>query len=183
MKSLFADYKTPTMAQCEMLGREIGLVKRVVQVFFQNARAKNKRGKLPLQQTSSPLLESSQQHCKLCGFSYSNSLTVQDHVFTKQHIDMIKASIKAGTFPGNHKEHYLDATTTFTSTSNKGARGTLNSISSSSINEPDPSDLSSITTTCDEVMNFLHHYTSSGSNTIINTNFPNRPKLSTSIGK
>lgn len=32
MKSLFSDYKTPTMAECEMLGREIGLPKRVVQV-------------------------------------------------------------------------------------------------------------------------------------------------------
>ena len=32
MKSLFSDYKTPTMAECEMLGREIGLQKRVVQV-------------------------------------------------------------------------------------------------------------------------------------------------------
>ncbi|XP_058799739.1 zinc finger homeobox protein 4, partial [Phymastichus coffea] len=31
MKSLFSDYKTPTMAECEMLGREIGLPKRVVQ--------------------------------------------------------------------------------------------------------------------------------------------------------
>lgn len=33
MKSLFSDYKTPTMAECEMLGREIGLPKRVVQVI------------------------------------------------------------------------------------------------------------------------------------------------------
>ncbi|KAJ8677417.1 hypothetical protein QAD02_013204 [Eretmocerus hayati] len=34
MKSLFSDYKTPTMAECEMLGQEIGLPKRVVQVRF-----------------------------------------------------------------------------------------------------------------------------------------------------
>lgn len=37
MKSLFSDYKTPTMAECEMLGREIGLPKRVVQVSNNNA--------------------------------------------------------------------------------------------------------------------------------------------------
>lgn len=34
MKSLFSDYKTPTMSECEMLGHEIGLPKRVVQVNF-----------------------------------------------------------------------------------------------------------------------------------------------------
>ena len=32
MKNIFADYKTPTMAECEMLGKEIGLPKRVIQV-------------------------------------------------------------------------------------------------------------------------------------------------------
>lgn len=31
MKNLFADYKTPTMAECEMLGHELGLAKRVIQ--------------------------------------------------------------------------------------------------------------------------------------------------------
>ncbi|XP_031781828.1 zinc finger homeobox protein 4 isoform X2 [Nasonia vitripennis] len=44
MKSLFSDYKTPTMAECEMLGREIGLPKRVVQglrVAFPLARYYN----------------------------------------------------------------------------------------------------------------------------------------------
>lgn len=38
MKSLFSDYKTPTMAECEMLGREIGLPKRVVQVSIDDPR-------------------------------------------------------------------------------------------------------------------------------------------------
>ena len=33
MKNIFADYKTPTMAECEMLGKEIGLPKRVIQVM------------------------------------------------------------------------------------------------------------------------------------------------------
>lgn len=34
MKSLFFSYKTPSMTECEILGREIGLPKRVVQVRF-----------------------------------------------------------------------------------------------------------------------------------------------------
>lgn len=43
MKSLFTDYKTPSMTECDVLGREIGLHKRVVQVWFQNARAKQRK--------------------------------------------------------------------------------------------------------------------------------------------
>ena len=41
MKCVFADYKTPSMTECEVLGKEIGLHKRVVQVWFQvNERLK-----------------------------------------------------------------------------------------------------------------------------------------------
>lgn len=43
LKACFSDYRTPTMQECEMLGNEIGLPKRVVQVWFQNARAKEKK--------------------------------------------------------------------------------------------------------------------------------------------
>uniref|UniRef100_A0A3B5KXV7 Homeobox domain-containing protein n=1 Tax=Xiphophorus couchianus TaxID=32473 RepID=A0A3B5KXV7_9TELE len=39
LKSCFNDYRTPTMLECEVLGNDIGLPKRVVQVWFQNARA------------------------------------------------------------------------------------------------------------------------------------------------
>uniref|UniRef100_A0A8C6SWZ2 Zinc finger homeobox 3 n=1 Tax=Neogobius melanostomus TaxID=47308 RepID=A0A8C6SWZ2_9GOBI len=46
LKSCFNDYRTPTMLECEVLGNDIGLPKRVVQVWFQNARAKEKKAKL-----------------------------------------------------------------------------------------------------------------------------------------
>lgn len=46
MKMLFHEYKTPSMAECEQLGCEIGLHKRVVQVWFQNARAKERKAKV-----------------------------------------------------------------------------------------------------------------------------------------
>ncbi|KAJ8896986.1 hypothetical protein PR048_002332 [Dryococelus australis] len=101
MKSLFSDYKTPTMAECEMLGREIGLPKRVVQVWFQNARAKEKKNKLALQKVlGSP--ESNQdgsrppEECKLCQFKYSHKYSIQDHIFTKKHIDTVKVHIESG---------------------------------------------------------------------------------------
>lgn len=94
MKSLFGDYKTPTMAECEMLGREIGLPKRVVQVWFQNARAKEKKGKLALQkvlgtadsETSNVLPDD----CKYCNFKYSHKYSIQDHIFTKSHIANVR---------------------------------------------------------------------------------------------
>lgn len=105
MKSLFSDYKTPTMAECEMLGREIGLPKRVVQVWFQNARAKEKKNKLALQKalvgdgappapTTTP--ERPPEECRLCQFKYSHKYSVQDHIFTKKHIDNVKAYIESG---------------------------------------------------------------------------------------
>lgn len=107
MKSLFNDYKTPTMAECEMLGREIGLPKRVVQVWFQNARAKEKKNKIALQkalggpETSPSVVTSSEssrppEECKLCLFKYSHKYSIQDHIFTKKHIDNVKAHIESG---------------------------------------------------------------------------------------
>ncbi|UJR30210.1 hypothetical protein I4U23_017748 [Adineta vaga] len=43
MKAIFMEYRTPTMPECKLLGKEIDLQKRVVQVWFQNPRAKEKK--------------------------------------------------------------------------------------------------------------------------------------------
>lgn len=97
MKSLFNDYKTPTMAECEMLGREIGLPKRVIQVWFQNARAKEKKNKLTIIKALGPNDNDVQRlsdECKLCQFKYSHKYSVQDHIFTKKHIDMVKSYLE-----------------------------------------------------------------------------------------
>ena len=45
LKHCYNDYRTPTIHECELLGQEIGLPRRVVQVWFQNCRAKDKKGK------------------------------------------------------------------------------------------------------------------------------------------
>lgn len=94
MKSLFNDYKTPTMSECEILGREIGLPKRVIQVWFQNARAKDKKAKMTLQKMGDEAAEKPLEECKLCDFKYSHKYSVQDHIFTKAHIDNVKASVE-----------------------------------------------------------------------------------------
>lgn len=97
MKSLFSDYKTPTMAECEMLGREIGLPKRVVQVWFQNARAKEKKNKLAMQKmlgTNESDTPKTPEDCKYCAFKYSHKYSVQDHIFTKSHIANVKMHLE-----------------------------------------------------------------------------------------
>ncbi|UYV84163.1 hypothetical protein LAZ67_X001373 [Cordylochernes scorpioides] len=95
MKSIFNDYKTPSMAECEQLGREIGLPKRVIQVWFQNARAKEKKAKLVFAKTfGQEFIESTKlpEECKLCHVKYKFSATsVQDHIFSKEHIDVVRS--------------------------------------------------------------------------------------------
>jgi len=99
MKSIFADYKTPSMAECECLGREIGLPKRVVQVWFQNARAKEKKAKLAFAKTFGQELESNSkpiEECKICCIKYNlkfSSTSMQDHLFSKKHIENLKIHI------------------------------------------------------------------------------------------
>ena len=96
MKSVFVDYKTPTMAECEMFGREIQLPKRVIQVWFQNARAKEKKAKIALMKIIGQEPESMKTatECKVCNFEYSNKYSIQDHLFARSHIDNMRAFIE-----------------------------------------------------------------------------------------
>lgn len=101
MKSVFADYKTPSMAECETLGREVGLAKRVVQVWFQNARAKEKKAKLAEckafgQEYSENSCGKAAEECKVCAIKYNarnSSTSMQDHLFSHKHIENLKNHI------------------------------------------------------------------------------------------
>ncbi|XP_048112350.1 zinc finger homeobox protein 3-like isoform X1 [Alosa alosa] len=96
LKACFTDYKTPTMLECEALGNHIGLAKRVVQVWFQNARAKEKKAKLNLakqfggepSQSEAPKTE-----CTLCAVKYNSCLSVRDHVFSQAHVAKVKEAV------------------------------------------------------------------------------------------
>ncbi|KAK3548277.1 hypothetical protein QTP70_007347 [Hemibagrus guttatus] len=96
LKACFSDYKTPTMLECEALGSDIGLPKRVVQVWFQNARAKEKKAKLSLAKqfgTESSSTERPKTECTLCCVKYSGCLSVRDHVFSQQHLAKVKEAL------------------------------------------------------------------------------------------
>ncbi|KAL7059443.1 hypothetical protein AAHC03_013673 [Spirometra sp. Aus1] len=87
MQTIYAHHKTPSIFECDRVGQAIGLTRRVVQVWFQNQRAKEKKmarisalGMQPSPTVSATSCESVNGHhgdlvtlatgaseCKLCG--------------------------------------------------------------------------------------------------------------------
>ncbi len=122
MRLIFAEYKTPTMNECEQMGREINLKKRVVQVWFQNARAKEKKShplaarSILFSHTANNDLshfECSPDECLLCSAKYggaavsgaANSQAQRDHLFSKGHIGQLiqfvtSVAAESGAFTG-----------------------------------------------------------------------------------
>jgi AT-binding transcription factor 1 len=98
MKSVFQFYKTPTMSECASLGKDIGLQKRVVQVWFQNARAKEKKARLQLHQMTGkePEQPPVPTECGICNYSYSTPTAIQDHLFERLHLENVKLAIEQG---------------------------------------------------------------------------------------
>ena len=111
MKSIFQEYKTPTMSECAMLGQEVSLQKRVVQVWFQNARAKEKKARLQLQQLSgvpeSEMIPQPPDECKVCSHVYTHKHVIQDHLFSRPHMDAVKVAIEAGKLDPETPGHVL----------------------------------------------------------------------------
>ncbi|KAK9542761.1 hypothetical protein VZT92_000596 [Zoarces viviparus] len=111
LKSCFNDYRTPTMLECEVLGNDIGLPKRVVQVWFQNARAKEKKAKLNMAKhfgITHTSYEGPKTECTLCSVKYSARLSIRDHIFSQQHISKVKDTI--GSQIDKEKEYFDPAT-------------------------------------------------------------------------
>ncbi|XP_018411629.1 PREDICTED: zinc finger homeobox protein 2 [Nanorana parkeri] len=95
LKACYSEYRTPSMQECDCLGSEIGLQKRVVQVWFQNARAKEKKAKLQGLVCTTPSNEGPQPtECTHCNVKYGPTIPCRAHIFSRQHIARLRASIQ-----------------------------------------------------------------------------------------
>ncbi|XP_029442778.1 zinc finger homeobox protein 2-like, partial [Rhinatrema bivittatum] len=112
MKACYASYRTPTMQECEVLGSEIKLQKRVIQVWFQNARAKEKKAKLqgltpPEAAASAEATPSPRGECAICNVKYDFYVSCRSHIFSRQHITRLKEVIQRQL---NSEVKYYDTT-------------------------------------------------------------------------
>ncbi|XP_036095046.1 zinc finger homeobox protein 2 isoform X2 [Rousettus aegyptiacus] len=101
MKACYEAYRTPTMQECEVLGEEIGLPKRVIQVWFQNARAKEKKAKLQgaavggAAGSSEGPLGAQRTDCPYCDVKYDFYVSCRGHLFSRQHLAKLKEAVRA----------------------------------------------------------------------------------------
>ncbi|KAM6200942.1 zinc finger homeobox protein 2 [Rhynchocyon petersi] len=101
MKACYEAYRTPTMQECEVLGEEIGLPKRVIQVWFQNARAKEKKAKLQGTAaggsgcSSEGSLGAQRTDCPYCDVKYDFYVSCRGHLFSRQHLAKLKEAVRA----------------------------------------------------------------------------------------
>ncbi|XP_063706502.1 zinc finger protein 2 [Culicoides brevitarsis] len=105
LRQVFRDVKNPTMKNCFSIGKEIGLTKRVIQVWFQNARAKEKKSRNnrfaeeSVSQSENEFNTSNPpvaDECKICNVVYSEQNPMQEHVFSAQHINRIRSILENG---------------------------------------------------------------------------------------
>ena len=98
MKHVFLYQKMPSMADCSRLAQLIGLQKRVVQVWFQNARSKDKKARAGLPETSGDEI-SDWKECKFCQSSqFSEKFQIVEHVFESDHIENVRLAIERGDY-------------------------------------------------------------------------------------
>ncbi|XP_036305160.1 zinc finger homeobox protein 2 isoform X1 [Pipistrellus kuhlii] len=101
MKACYEAYRTPTMQECEVLGEEIGLPKRVIQVWFQNARAKEKKAKLQgaavggAGGSSEGPSGAQRTDCPYCDVKYDFYVSCRGHLFSRQHLAKLKEAVQA----------------------------------------------------------------------------------------
>ncbi|CAJ0567156.1 unnamed protein product, partial [Mesorhabditis spiculigera] len=81
---------TPSMSECDTLGRDIGLHKRVVQVWFQNARAKERKTRVANGQDDD-ISRPFPTQCSYCNVEFSSRVSLQDHVFSQPHLTVLKS--------------------------------------------------------------------------------------------
>ena len=98
MKHVFLYQKMPSMADCSRLAEVIGLQKRVVQVWFQNARSKDKKARAGLSESSGEEI-ADWKECKFCQSSqFSDKFQIFEHIFSSDHIEKVRLAIQRGEY-------------------------------------------------------------------------------------
>ncbi len=71
-----------------------------LQVWFQNARAKEKKAKLQLHQMTGrePDMPAPPSECHICSHKYSHNLAIQEHIFERAHLDNVRLAIEQGRY-------------------------------------------------------------------------------------
>uniref|UniRef100_A0A8C3S5K2 Zinc finger homeobox 2 n=1 Tax=Chelydra serpentina TaxID=8475 RepID=A0A8C3S5K2_CHESE len=107
MKACYEAYRTPTMQECEVLGEEIGLPKRVIQVWFQNARAKEKKAKAALGEggpgAPSEGPPEPRAECPVCQVKYDFYVSCRGHLFSRGHLARLKEAVQAQLHSEGHE--------------------------------------------------------------------------------
>lgn len=94
LRKIFDDIKNPSMIDCENIGREIGLFKRVVQVWFQNARANFKKFHKITTNDLKQLPERNPMECNFCAdYMPIAGKSFHIHATSTQHIQNIHAYV------------------------------------------------------------------------------------------
>jgi hypothetical protein len=124
MRAIYAEHRTPSIGECATVGAKIGLARRVVQVWFQNARAKDKKKAAAAADGSSDEQRQQQQladdevggidadstssssaagsggvvQCKWCGTVYAATrCAAREHLFSAEHVGAVDRIVRSTT--------------------------------------------------------------------------------------